>query len=178
MKVGEECVALGGTFSSCTNGCRDDLRSESWTRWGDTNAAALVLGVGLVGDTSVVLALIFSFSTSEACLSILMFRSLDCKGCRIGEVAASASAPCRSSIAEMLSLPTSDPVQLFLFDWIMFRKPSLVMLPKVDDRDLLAAPFSFEDATEVGRSAKSDPNELREGVRITLVAIATVPSSS
>lgn len=76
----------------------------------------------------------------------------------------------------MLSLPSSDPVQLLRFDCIMFRKPSLVILPKVEDLERFA--LSSVKVVERGRKTPSDMKELTDGVLAMRVAIVTLPISS
>lgn len=60
----------------------------------------------------------------------------------------------------------------------MFRKPSLVRLPRVEDLDRFAYAFSSSEALERGRKIPSDPKELTDGDLAMRVAIETVPSSS
>lgn len=69
----------------------------------------------LVGVAAGELVPVFSSSGEPLSFGAAVFLSLVCKACA-GEVMASASAPCLSSRADMLSLPNSEPVQLVRLD--------------------------------------------------------------
>ena len=106
--------------------------------------------------------------SSIGMLSLLRLLSRTCKGAATSDVCPTAT---------LLSLPTSDAVQLFLLLAIMFLKPWLVILPRVEDRFLeLTEVVEF---LELGLSMSSELKEdLLEWALPTRVAIDTVATSS